>query len=63
LAPNSGLNLQVQQIDQRRLHDDLNQALAEWEAFEVEISALDQELTGFSSDGTERPLGLSGRTA
>jgi len=49
----SAADLQAQHIDQRRLHDELNQALAEWEAIEAEISALDQELTGLGSDSTE----------
>ena len=46
-------DLQALQLDQRRLHDELNQALAEWEALEAEIAALDQELSGLSPEGPE----------
>lgn len=49
----SAADLQALQLDQRRLHDELNLALAEWEALEAEIAALDQELTGLSPEGTE----------
>ena len=49
----SAADQQAQQVDRRRLHDELNQALAEWEALEAEIAALDQELAGLGSYGTE----------
>jgi ATPase subunit of ABC transporter with duplicated ATPase domains len=41
--------LQTIQLDQQRLHAELNQALAEWESLEAELDTLGQELAGSSS--------------
>jgi ABC-type multidrug transport system ATPase subunit len=45
--------LQSVQLDQQRLHTELNQALGEWEALEAEIVALGNEVAGFASEASE----------